>query len=109
MNKKQENQKIESFEDLLKVIGNDVNLIPVGVIAHIFVDVIDTIKKKSSVFIPAKEKLSKEEINNIATCLLNSFLTSIYVTASNNENQFEERLLIVKNTLKKENEKGADA
>lgn len=97
------------FDELLKTIAHDENVIPVGVIAHIFVDVIRTVEKQSVVFEPARKKLSKEEISSIAMCLMNSFLTSIYVTASDNDEQFNERMSIVEDTLKKLNEKGADA
>ena len=77
---------------LLEKILTDNNKVEVGMVAELFGGCIRLMSEKTKTFQDIKSKVSEEEWARFLHGLSNSFLTSLYVTASNSKEQLKERM-----------------
>ena len=99
----------KDIEKLFRKIASDKNTIEVKEVVEVFVHIFDGVIAMSESFSPFRERMTTEEQNKLINCLTNSFLSSLWVTASKDERQFKERIAYVEEINKDVLIKKADA
>lgn len=82
----------------IEIVKSDTNTLCVGDVAEIFSGTLNLLLDKTETFKKIKEKLSEHEFNKMLHSLCNSFLCSLYCSASKNEEEAKERMSLCANT-----------
>lgn len=84
--------------NLLTKIESDSNTIKVSEVLQVFAGVTNLVINETKAAKNIKAHVTEDEFNAFLHSLINSFLTSLYVTASKNDKQREERMAEAKDT-----------
>lgn len=82
----------------IEIVKSDTNTLCVGDVAEIFSGTLNMLMEKTETFKKAKEKLGEEDYTKLLHSLCNSFLCSLYCSASKNEEEAKERMSLCANT-----------
>lgn len=91
MKQTQEQKRI----NLLDIASEDTNVIKVGEVMKIFSGILDTLVNSTNTFKEVKQKLGDDAYTKMLHSLINSFSSSLYITASKDEKEFEKRMTLV--------------
>lgn len=80
---------------LLELVKKDTNTVTVGEVAELFGAVIGQLEKHTNTFKETKAKLGEDGYVKFLHCIINSFTSSLYTSASKDEKEMEKRVKIV--------------
>lgn len=80
---------------VLEIAREDSNSITVGDAVNVFCSTLALCEKTTNTFKNVKKKLGKEDYIKFITALSNSFVSTLYVNSSKDEQEFEERYKLI--------------
>lgn len=86
--------------ELLELVKNDKNKISVGKAVVVFSSVISQLDKHTKTFKKAKEKLGEDDYVAFLHAIINSYTSSLYVSASKNAKEQMKRRMIIEDANK---------
>lgn len=92
----EENARIKLFN----IIKEDTNTLQVKEVVDLFANLFVTYFDQTKTGRTIKNKVTEPEFVSFVTGFANSFLSSLYCSASNDENEFKERMELVEETNK---------